>query len=79
MLKLVTQVVETDVDESDLIAPGDAARLMKRRVQSVMNLMATGKLPTYMLPHDERVRPQKFTSKKEVMNFMKRKSKDRAG
>jgi hypothetical protein len=79
MLKLVTQVVETDVDESDLIAPGDAARMMKRRVQSVMNLMATGKLPTFMLPNDERVRPQKFTSKKEVMNFMKRKSKQKAG
>jgi hypothetical protein len=53
--------------------------MMKRRVQSVMNLMATGKLPTFMLPNDERIRPQKFTSKKEVMNFMKRKSKHKAG
>jgi hypothetical protein len=75
MLKLVTQSVEVDIDESDLIAPGDAARVSNRTVQGIVTLMAIGKLPTYMLPNDMRKRPQKFTSRSAVQQLTKRKAK----
>lgn len=73
MLQLVTTTIEVDVDEKDLIAPGDAARLSGRTVQGIVTLMATGKLPTYFLPYDNRKRPQKFTSRAAVLALAQRK------
>lgn len=75
MIQLVSQPVEVDVDESDLIAPGDAAKMSNRTVQGIVTLMAIGKLPTYMLPNDMRQRPQKFTSRRALQQLTKRKPK----
>lgn len=72
MLQLVTSAVEVEVSESDLIAPSDAARLSSRTVQGIVTLMKIGRLPTYMLPNDERQRPQRFTSRRAVEALPKR-------
>jgi hypothetical protein len=78
MIQLVSQAIEVDVDEADLVAPGEAARMTDRTVQGIVTLMAIGKLPTFMLPNDQRKRPQKFTSRKAVSKLAKRKTAKRS-
>lgn len=71
MLKLVRQPIEVDVPEADLITPSDAARITGRRLQNVVNLMETDRLPVFLLPQDERIRRQKFTSRAAVLALPK--------
>jgi len=71
MLKLVRQPVEVDVAEDDLIAPSDAARITGRTVQNIVSLMQIDKLPIFVLPQDERIRRQRFTSRRAVLALPK--------
>jgi hypothetical protein len=74
MLRLKRQAIEEQIEERDLITPKDAADLSGRSLPTILGLMAIDTLPIYVLPGDKRTRPQRFTSRAEVVAFVKKQT-----
>jgi len=74
MLRLKRQAIEEQVDENDIITPMDAAELSRRSLPTILGLMANDSLPIYVLPGDKRARKQRFTSRAEVVAFVKKQA-----
>mgnify|MGYP001249987049 CR=1 FL=1 len=74
MLRLKRQAIEEQIDERDLITPQDAADLSGRSLPTILGLMANDTFPIYVLPGDKRTRKQRFTSRNEVIAFVKKQT-----